>query len=202
MARDRVRFAFTIADGPNAGLSCGGWRLWVHGDSTYLTGTSVGGIWKASLHGDIAWRYAATREHMRSDRPVLPGHDRVQWTFTPPPFVSGGRLAFAIAATRGALRREQLDTREVHIRVHDRWDQVTVAYVYMTEPSVDFRPSRLVAGPLALSNDRRVWLTAGTEGVAPIEAESIPVSVMVEPKWPEQHGVAAPGLVLRGVHLG
>lgn len=36
----RIRFAFRLADGPAAGLSCGGWRVWTHGESTYITGGS------------------------------------------------------------------------------------------------------------------------------------------------------------------
>lgn len=48
--RHRVRFAFTIPDGAHAGLTNGGWRLWVRGEDTYLTNRAFGDVWKLSLH--------------------------------------------------------------------------------------------------------------------------------------------------------
>lgn len=204
MARTRLRFAFTIAEGPNAGLTNGGWRLWINGDTTYLTTKPLEGSWKVSLHGDKAWRVAMTKEHLLTEQPVWsPDQDRAPWKFDPPPFVGGRRMAFAIAVTRGCLRPELLDDSELHIAVQERWDVVTVAYVWQAEPGLAVEPSaRPVGEVLTMKNGRQVWMTADTEDVGPHEPEPIPVSSMVEPQSPAEHGVRAPGLLIRGVHLG
>jgi hypothetical protein len=136
----------------------------------------------------------------------------------PRPGLVGGRsgaLAVRAAAVRGrraagvrGLRRagrpapEPLDPAESHIRVEDRWDRVTVACVRMTEPGRRLEGhSRVVAGPLPLASGRAVWLTAGSEAVEACEPEPepVPASAIVEPMWPERHGVKAPGLMVRGV---
>ncbi len=163
MAREVVRFAFTVAEGPGAGLTCGGWRLWTSNEDTYLTAKPFGHVWKVSLYGDAAWRLAVTAEHARSPDPVWSGADRAPWRFEPPPFADGERLVFAVCVARGALRPQPLDPAESHIRVEDRWDRVTVACVRMTEPGRRLEGhSRAVAGPLPLASGRAVWLTAGS----------------------------------------
>lgn len=201
MPRHALRFAFTIAEGQHARLSCSGWRLWVHGDDTYITTKNLGGIWKASLHGDSAWRVAITRENAESRNPMYPGPGRAPWTFEPTSFHEGRRLAFAIAVARGSLMPQELDGTETQIRVEDRWDQLTIAYVWMTEPNVRLATERLVGGPLPLRIGRQVWLTAGTERLPAIDPEPVPISQMIEPLTPETDGVNAPGFVVRGVHL-
>lgn len=83
-------------------MTAEGWRLWVHGDDTYVADKATGARWKTSLHGDVAWRLAVTQEAMARDAaPIPPGMDRAPWKFDPPPFANGGRLAFFVAATRG-----------------------------------------------------------------------------------------------------
>jgi hypothetical protein len=197
-----VRFAFTIADGPNAGLTSGGWRIWVRHEDTYITSKSIGGIWKVSLHGDIAWRLAVTKQHQDSPTPVWTEDDRAPWKFEPTPFVDGVRRAFFIAAFRGSLRRLPMDPRDTHVSVADRWDEVTLVTVCMTEPNVELDAPRRISEPLQLRSGRRVWLHAHTEDLeGGAEPEPEPVSSMVEPVWPGEHGVPVPGLVLRGVNV-
>jgi hypothetical protein len=202
--RHRVRFAFTIPDGPHAGLSNGGWRLWVRGEDTYLTNRAFGDVWKLSLHGDEAWQFAVTSEHVRAGAQVVPAarERRVWWTFAPPPMEGGGRFAFAVAVPRGVLRPGALDAGELHIAVEDRWDRLTVARVHMTEPGVDFTPARLVAGPLPLASGRQVWLSARAEEAEPAVPSPPPDGAVVEVWSPETHDVAAPGLFLRPMNWG
>ena len=85
---NRLRYAFAITRGPNAGLGCGGWRIWTHNEDTYITAKSVGDKWKASLHADASWRVAITIEHEQSGNdPILPGaHRNAPWEFTPTEF--------------------------------------------------------------------------------------------------------------------
>lgn len=199
----RFRFAFAITDGPNAGLSCSGWRVWAHGESTYMASTGTGGMWKLSLHGDAAWRYAQTSEDRRSGRPVLPvGHDRAPWKFTPSPFVNGSRVAFVIAVARGAMLPQPVDPSETVIPVEDRWDRLPNVCIHHTLPGHKLRTTRLPIGqPLTLDSGRQVWLTAGSEAVDPTPPEKQAVGAMIEPLSPETHGVAWPGLIVRGVHV-
>lgn len=202
MPKQPLRFTFAITTGPRAVLTTGGWRLWVRGDDTYIADKATGALWKTSLHGDVAWRLAATQEAMAGDAPPIPpGMDRALWKFDPPPFVNGGRLAFFIAATRGCMRPGRLDSREVVIEVEDRWDQLTHAMVWMTEPTVVLVHPRVVGGPLQLASGRKVWLTADVQALPPCDPEPIPASSMIEPMWPEKHGVPCPGIIIRGVHL-
>lgn len=203
ISKRKIRFAFTIQEGRNAGLTSGSWFVKTHVEDVYIAGKAISGIWKVSLHGDQAWRLALTSEHVKTgEPPQLPNElDRAGWTFQPPPFVDGRRLAFAIAATRGALLPIGLDEQDLHIAVEDRWDQLTVAYLWMTEPAVELdRPARRIGEPLLLASGRRVWLTAGVERVAG-EPEPIAVGSMVEPMTQDAHGVTAPGLMLKGVRL-
>jgi hypothetical protein len=202
MPKQLIRFTFAITTGPCVGLTTGGWRLWVHGDDTYIADKAIGAMWKTSLHGNVAWRLAATQEAMAGEAPpVPPGTDRALWKFDPPPFVNGGRRAFFVAATRGCLRPDRLDERDVVIEVDDRWDQMTYAMVWMTEPTFRLVHPRIIDGPLSLASGRNVWLTAGAEALPPCDPEPIPASSMAEPLWPEKHGVPCPGIVVRGVHL-
>lgn len=203
MAKDKVAFAFTILSGPNAGLTCGGWRVWTHAEDTFITTKDLGGVWKASLHGEVAWRVALTKEHATSAESVLPRkHDRAVWKFAPTPFINGRRLAFAIGVTRGALLPMSLSAKELHIPVEDRWDALTVAYVWMTEPGVRLNEEnhQLVGGPLRLESGRQVWVSADME---PWKGppESKPVSAALVVLTPEKNAVRAPGFLLRGVYL-
>jgi hypothetical protein len=113
-----IRFAFTIKDGPNAGLTSGTWRAWTHGEDLYIAPEELSKVWKVSLHADAAWRVAMTSEHVREGvEPQLPhGVDRAVWKFRPPPFEDGGRLAFVVAVTRASLLPGVLDERALPLR--------------------------------------------------------------------------------------
>lgn len=162
----RVRFAFKIVDGPNAGLACAGWRCWTNGDDTYLTAMTVGGVWKLSLHGDESWRWAVTAEHIAAGAPIAgSAGNRLAWEFQPTEFVDGVRDAFAVGVLRNALRPVPVDEREEVVPVEDRWDRLTVAYLSMTEPGVTVEPPRPIAPPLALASGRRVWLWSQSESI-------------------------------------
>lgn len=202
-SRPRVRFAFRIIDGPNAGLGSPGWRVWTLHDSIYLTNVGTGRQWKLSLHGDASWRYAQTSEDQRSDNPVLPpGHDRAPWVFDPTPFEDGVRRAFAIGVMRAAMLPLPTDTSEVVLPVEDRWDRLTTLFLEVTLEGVDLSTKRrIVATPLPLAGGRRLWLTLGSEQLDG-EPERQAVGAMVSPVKPETDGVAFPGVIVRGVHVG
>lgn len=202
MARPKIAFAFTIEDGRDRGLTSGGWRVWTRHEDTYIVATSLGHVWKTSLHGDSAWRLAVTQEHLATENPVWTERDRAPWKFAPTPFVDGLRLAYVVAACRHALLPRALDLKEVQIRVEDRWDQLTMAKIWMTEPGLTFDAPRLIGGPLPLASGRSVWVSADVEELPGGEPEPIAVSSMIEPLWPEEHGVPAPGLLLKGLHIG
>lgn len=196
----RLRYRFGITQGSNAGLSSGGWRIWTHDESVYIA--AKGNPWKASLHADDSWRVAVTSEHVRLARePVIPHGRATVWEFEPTKFDAGGRMVFAVAATRNALNWQQIDARETVIPVADRWDQITVLYVWMTEAAVDLHGRPVVGGPLPLSNGRRVWVTSGVEDVDPCEPEPVPAGQAIFPRSPDEHGVAAPGFLIRGVNV-
>lgn len=199
----RVRFAFRLVDGPEAGLSCGGWRVWTNAEDTYITATSLHDTWKVSLHGDEWWAAQVTKENAAREDTVLPaGHPRAIWRFQPTAFVDGHRVAFAIGAFRHALLPEGADSRETVIGVPDRWDVLTLALVRMTEPDVEPDPEwNVVGGPLPLTSGRRVWVTSHAEAIPPSEPEPMAVSTMIEPWTPETHGVISPGWIVRGVHV-
>lgn len=206
MARQRLRFAFKITEGPNAGLGCGGWRVWTHGEDTYVTSTSFGDKLKVSLHGEEAWQVAYTTEHARGTGSLVPaGMGRVVWTFDPTPFEEGRRRAFAVGVTRGSLRPID-DTRKADddtIVVEDRWDMITVAQIWITEPEValpDGVPS--LAGPLPLRSGRRVWVTPLWEETSPQDPEPIPDSALVQFIRPEEVDVPCPGFIVVGANLG
>lgn len=201
----RIKFAFQITEGPNAGLACPGWRVWTHGTSTYLAQADSGDKWKLSLHGDAAWRFAQTAEDLRSPAPSLPaGHDRAPWKFTPPPFENGTRLAFVVAATRAAmLNQPPVRPGEIIVGVDDRWDQVTTVALHMTLPGIELQTSReIVANPLPLAEGRRLWLSASSEKSSESnEPETSIVGSMIQPMSPEVHGVLCPGLLVKGIRL-
>lgn len=133
--RPRIRFSFQIANGPNQGLSCGGWRVWTHAEDTYITAKSLGDTWKVSLHADAWWANSVTQENARRDDTVLPvGLNRSLWRFEPTPFIEGRRLAFGIAVCRNALLPRTFDETDEVLEVPDRWDVLTVAAAWMTEP--------------------------------------------------------------------
>lgn len=204
MARPRARFAFRITDGPNAGLSSGGWRVWTQAEDTYITATSLRGTWKVSLHGDEWWAASVTKEESQRENSVLPpGQDRAMWRFEPTSFEDGHRIAFAICVFRHALRPpESVDERETVIDVADAWDQATLALVRMTEPDVEPDPAwDIVGGPLKLTSGRRVWVTSHAEPIGPQDPEPMAVGGMLEPVSPETHGVASPGWFVKGVHV-
>jgi len=169
-----------------------------------ITATSVGSMWKASLHGDDSWRIALTAENERSKNPMLPGgHKDAPWQFEPTTFDAGHRLAFAVAVARAAFRAEAVPANEVVIPVEDRWDRLPIAYVRMTEPGVQLMTEQqLVGGPLPLASGRQVWVTAGSEVIAPVEPEPVPVGSMIRPLAPVEDEVAAPGLIVVAVNIG
>lgn len=199
-----IRFGFGIDEGPNAGLVSAGWRMWVNRDDTYLTAKSFEGTWKVSLHGDVAWRLAVTSEHQQqSEHPVWTDHDRAPWKFQPTPWAEGRRLAFVVAIMRSALLPGSLDQDSVRIPVSDRWNELTSAFVWMTEHGVSLDDPGVLAPPLVLRNGRQVWLTQNREQLdLPDSPEPPSVGASVEPLWPERHDVSAPGILLRGVHWG
>jgi hypothetical protein len=139
--RPRLRFGFRLVDGPNAGLSCGGWRVWTHSEDTYITAKPLRDTWKVSLHADEWWATAVTRENTQREDSILPsGLPRSAWRFQPTEFVDGSRIAFGIGVLRHALRGESIDHTETVISVPDRWDLLSLALVRMTEPGVDAHP--------------------------------------------------------------
>jgi hypothetical protein len=98
---------------------------------------------------------------------------------------------------------EPLDaTDSVLIEVPDRWDVLTTASVWMTEPDVQVDDPQAVGDPLALDSGRKVWVTAGHEQLPSADPMSEAVGSMIEPRWPEEHGTAAPGILIRGVVSG
>jgi hypothetical protein len=204
VAKQKTRFAFAITTGPNAGLACPGWRVWTSREDTYITATSVGSMWKASLHGEESWRIALTAENERSESPMLPGgHRNAPWEFEPTTFDGGHRLAFAVAVARGAFRPEAVPANEVVIPVEDRWDQLPIAYIRMTEPGVHLATEQqLVGGPLPLASGRQVWITAGSEQIVAGEPGPVPAGSMIKPLVPARDEVAAPGLIVVAVNIG
>lgn len=202
MSRNRgIKFAFTIADGPNAGLSTGPFKLWTRKEDTYLTPVDLGGIWKLSLHSDAVWRWAITSEHLRSPGRLVQGPGRVGFDYEPVEFEGGMRLAFTVCAFRHSLRPCTLDSEAHHIRVNDSWQEVTLAGIWMTEPGVVLECERPVGEPLSLSSGRRVWVSAWTEPLPGGEPEPPAVSSMIEFASPGRHGVRGPGVFLRGVRV-
>lgn len=199
----KLRFGFEITAGPNSGLAFGGCMVKVHRDDTYITVGSVGGVWKTSLHGDDHWRHGMTKEHVESGRfpPLGEGVDRAAWKFQATPFVEGVRVAYVVVVGRDALLQERRDPGEATIVVEDRWDQDTMAIVWMTEPGADQRLEEypaLVGGPLRLANGRGVWVTRAVHPATPAVPEPPPPAVAVFPLLPEKHKVTAPGLLVLG----
>jgi hypothetical protein len=88
------------------------------------------------------------------------------------------------------------------VPVEDRWDRITLAGLYMTEPGVDLDVSdTMIGGPLPLASGRRVWLTTRQEAFDGQEEHDI-ISSMIMPLSPEADKVPAPTLLLVGVRLG
>lgn len=203
MARSHaIRFTFEISSGDGPGLSVGQFRIWCHGDDTYIADAGVP-QWKTSLHGDVAWRTAETKESHTSPAPLLAPHtDRAPWKYTPPPFVAGHRLAFVIATTRGALGPWPTPERYERVEVRDRWDELTKVEVWMTSPGVAIPADQSVLGTtLHLANGTQVWARVSREPIDPIAPEPVPASAVLAPQVPERDGVSAPGVILRGAHL-
>lgn len=181
------------------GLGCFGWRIWTHGDSTYIAGK--GSPWKVSLHGEQAWRIAPTSEHVRDGRePVISGGRDTGWSFPPTEFQQGMRLAFAIGVTRNCLIPGQPSASEHVIEVPDRWDHLTLLYVWMTKPATTL-DMPAIGGPLLLSNGNHVWVTQGTESLPACDPEPTPVGQMIVPQIPGADDVRAPGFWVQGVNL-
>lgn len=203
MARDkeRLRYAFAITRGANSGLGCGGWRIWTHYEDTYIAAKGL--PWKASLHADASWRVAVSSEHLVSGKlPVVPGGRATSWEFEPTVFNGGGRLAFAVAVTRNALVQLDIDPQETVIEVADRWDRLTLLYVWMTDAGVTIEsPGSILGGPLTLSSGRQVWVTAGEEDIASSGPEPAPAGQMVVPKSPGKEDVASPGFLVCGFNI-
>lgn len=199
--KQSIRFSFTIAEGPNAGLTTGAFKLWTSKEDTYLAPVELGGVWNLSLHADSVWRWAVTSEHMTTPNPIVPGPGRMAFDYEPVEFEDGRRLAFTICTFRHALLPRELDVKALHVRVDDSWQEVTLAGIWMTEPGVELERSRPVGDPLMLDSGRRVWVSAWTESVPDGEPEPQAVSSMIEFAMPDKHAVRGPGVFLRGVHL-
>lgn len=161
-----TRFTFTIAEGPNAGLTTGAFKLWTRKEDTYLAPVELGGIWKLSLHADSVWRWAITKEHMTAPDPIVPGPGRMAFDYEPVEFDGGRRLAFTICTFRHALLPRELDKKALHVRVNDSWQEVTLAGIWMTEPGVELERSRPVGEPLILDSGRR-GVGLGVDGGGP-----------------------------------
>ena len=197
-----IRFAFRISSGPNAGLSVGQFRVWCHKDDTYIADAGVPS-WKTSLHGEVAWQTAETKESFTSPEARLSGtSDRAPWKFAPPEFEDGQRLAFVVCATRGALGTSVAPQRYRTVEVNDRWDELTKVNIWMTLPKVELPDASLLLGPvLTLESGANVWAAVGREYIAPSDPEPVPGSSIIEPQVPGRHDVTAPGLLIRGLHL-
>lgn len=201
MSSGIIRFSFRITSGPDAGLSVGQFRIWCHGDDTYVADVGVP-AWKTSLHGEVAWQTAETRESFTSPSPRLSGGERAPWKFTPPDFVNGRRLAFVIGVTRGSLGNEHAPERYETVEVRDRWDELTKVNLWMGQPGVSTPSASERIGPvLGLSSGNRVWAAVGREPIAAVVPEPLPVTAAIEPQIPGIHDVTAPGLLLWGVHV-
>ncbi|MDR7188273.1 hypothetical protein J2Y46_001089 [Microbacterium sp. BE35] len=198
----RIRFAFRITSGPHTGLTVGQFVVWCHGEDTYIADAGVTS-WKTSLHGEVAWRTAETKESNLSPDARLPaGVDRAPWKYAPPEFVDGHRRAFVIGAYRSALGHWPVPARYETIEVADRWDELTKANVWMTQPGFDVpAPPDRVGPTLELTNGVRVWVGRGREELEASDPEPVPVSAILEPQVPGVHDVTAPGILIRGVHL-
>ncbi|MFD4785127.1 hypothetical protein ACFWNH_29330 [Rhodococcus qingshengii] len=130
-----------------------------------------------------------------------PAIGRNMWEFEPVPFENGIWMAFAIAPLRGLFATAELDPKEIHVGVNDSWDEITVVYLWMTEPGIEFEPERLIGGPLSLASGRQVWVTAGTEPL-PQKEEYDNTGSILEPQIPGQHDVRAPGFIVRDYKFG
>lgn len=194
-----IRFCFRITSGPNSGHAVGQFRVWTNGNDTYIADSGVAS-WKTSLHGDVAWRTAETREsNMSSDARMPAGTDRAPWKFSPPPFADGYRCAYVIGVTRGALRPLQVPERYHTAEVRDRWDELTKVSVWMAQPDVPASPASERIGPLLrLSNGLQVWAIAGAESIEGGLPQPAPVAALYEPQVPGVHDVHTPGLLVRG----
>lgn len=170
-------------------------------DDTYIAPAGLGGKWNCSLHRDVAWRWAVTTEELTSPNPVWRSQDRAPWKFEPTPFVDGVRLAFVNCTFRHAPLPLPLDPRDEQIRVNDRWDQVTQARIWMSEPHIELSDDRLIADPLLLDSGRHVWVKAATEALPEGKPEPLAVGSMLEPAVPGVLDVLAPGVFHRGVHF-
>lgn len=195
-----IRFSFTIREGQYQHWTAGSWRVWVNKEDTYITSKTLGSTWKASLHGDESWRIAMTSEHANSPKPLIdPAIGRNLWEFDPTPFEDGKRVAFCIAPQRSTYYPvKDLPTTDAHIGVRDSWDEITVAYVWMTEPDVTIEDGRIIGEPLTLSSGRKVWVVAGVEPCIQKEDYDV-VGAMVEPLIPGEHDVSVPGFLVRGL---
>lgn len=204
MGKQLVRFNFAIDEGPNAGLHCGGWRVWCTGEDTYITTKSLNGTWKTSLHGDVAWQTAITSENIRSNSPRLrPGEDRAPWKYEVPAFVDGKRLAFVIAVTRSALLPGQVSQKEIQVPTKDAWNLIRLVRVWMTEPGVKLEGLEFVGNPLFLQSGRCVWLDTVEQTMAgwSTTPDKPAAGLLVEVLTPGQHGTQSPGFLVKGVHM-
>lgn len=197
-----ISWTFAITSGANAGLSNGPWKLNTSREDVYLWLTPRRGPLKLSLHGDDAWRIAYTREHMMTDNPLWPSNDRLAYSFTPPPFdAQGRRLALRLIMTRAAMLPGLQDPGSYTIPVDDRWDRLTAACLWMTEPDASLDSAfEMIGSPLPLESGRQVWIvraTQGTNGVPEPQCDG----AMIQPLDPQEGGPDVPTLLVTGVNI-
>ena len=96
---------------------------------------------------------------------------------------------------------QNFDAKETLIEVADRWDQITLLRVWMTEANVNLEGRPIAGGPLPLSSGRRVWVTTGAEDVEPNDPEPAPAGQIIVPQSPTVDGVAAPGFLVCGLNI-
>ena len=202
MSRSRgVRFAFDIAEGPNAGATSGSWEVKAHGETVYIFAPELMKDWKVALHADSLWMMEITKEAVdlgRQKVPPTPG-GRGPWKFTPTHMQDGGRLVFALAVARSALLNRARVPKGIAVPAPDRWDALNVASIWMTEPHVEVHSAGLVGRPQSLRSGRQVWVTTAVETWGPEDATLNYRGSVIEAWRPETHSVRGPGLMIRGV---
>jgi hypothetical protein len=202
-----LTFTVAVTSGPNAGVGSGSWRISTCGGGIDITAAGVGDMWKASLHGDDSCRIALSPENQRPDSPMVAGGRRE----APPELVAtdfhaGQRLTFVISVARSALMPVRHEPTGRVVEAADSWDLMTSLHVWTTLPGVVLASDAHVVGaPLALSNGRRVWVTAESEPFVRQRESVRALAVIVEPRpsvtsWGRVPGFLASGLQVTVTH--